>query len=94
MARDIGEWLEGLGLRKYAGAFGENEIDFDALPHITEDDLKNIGVALGARRKLLAAIVDLKSGTGQTSEDEVSDDRPSRAEAERPGLRRTRQVCP
>ncbi len=83
MARDIGEWLEGLGLARYAGAFGENEIDLDTLPHITEDDLKNIGVALGARRKLLAAIVELKSGAGQTSEDEVGDNRPSRAEAER-----------
>ncbi len=83
MARDIGEWLEGLRLARYAGAFGENEIDLDTLPHITEDDLKNIGVALGARRKLLAAIVELKSGAGQTSEDEVGDNRPSRAEAER-----------
>ncbi len=80
MAGDVSEWLEGLGLGRYADAFGENEIDLDALPHITEDDLKDIGVALGARRKLLAAIVELKSGAGQTSEDEVGDNRPSRAE--------------
>ncbi len=56
MAHDIGAWLEGLGLGQYADAFGENEIDLDALPYITEDDLKDIGVALGARRKLLEAI--------------------------------------
>ena len=49
MARDIGEWLEGLGLGRYAEAFAENEIDLPALPHITEEDLKEIGVALGAR---------------------------------------------
>ena len=56
MVRGIGEWLEGLGLGRYAQAFAENEIDFGALEYITEDDLKDIGVALGARRKLLAAI--------------------------------------
>ncbi len=83
MTHDIGEWLDRLGLVRYADAFGENEINLDALPHITEDDLKDIGVALGARRTLLAAIKDLKSGTGQTSEDEVGHDRPSRTEAER-----------
>jgi class 3 adenylate cyclase/tetratricopeptide (TPR) repeat protein len=59
MARDISEWLEDLGLGKYADAFAENEIDFDALPHVTEEDLKEIGIALGARRKLLAAIAAL-----------------------------------
>ncbi len=34
MARDISERLEDLGLGKYADAFAENEIDFDALPHV------------------------------------------------------------
>jgi class 3 adenylate cyclase/tetratricopeptide (TPR) repeat protein len=59
MARDIGEWLEGLGLSRYAEAFADNEIDMHALPHITEEDLKEIGVALGARRQLLAKIGEL-----------------------------------
>ncbi len=44
MARDIGEWLDGLGLGRYAEAFADNEIDLPALPHITEQDLKEIGV--------------------------------------------------
>ncbi len=83
MTRDIGAWLEGLGLGRYADAFGENEIDLDALPYITEDDLKDIGVALGARRKLLAAIAELEPATEQSSEDEVAGDRPSGVEAER-----------
>jgi hypothetical protein len=61
MARDISKWLEDLGLGRYTGVFAENEIDFDALPHVTEEDLKEIGIALGARRKLLAAIAKLES---------------------------------
>jgi class 3 adenylate cyclase/predicted ATPase len=60
MARDISEWLEDLGLGKYAEVFAENEIDLAALPHVTEEDLKAIGVALGARRKLLAAITAIR----------------------------------
>ena len=62
MARDIGEWLKVLGLDRYTEAFADNEIDLHALPYITEADLKDIGVALGARRKLLAAIVALTKG--------------------------------
>ncbi len=38
MAHDIGEWLEGLGLVKYAEAFVENGVDLRALPHLSEDD--------------------------------------------------------
>ena len=34
MARDISKWLEDIGLGRYADAFAENEIDFDALPNI------------------------------------------------------------
>ncbi len=67
MARDIGEWLEGLGLGRYTEAFTDNEIDLHALPHITEDDLKDIGVALGARRKLLAAIAVLANGEAEAA---------------------------
>ena len=43
MARDVGEWLEGLELTKYVGVFVENEIDLDTLPHLAEADLKELG---------------------------------------------------
>ncbi len=57
MADDIRQWLEDLGLGGYAEAFAENFVDFDVLPRLTNDDLKDIGVAaVGHRRKLLDAI--------------------------------------
>lgn len=59
MARDIREWLENLGLGKYVEAFAENEIDFDVLPHLGEADLKELGLPLGPRKKLLATIAEL-----------------------------------
>ena len=36
---DIASWLARLGLDKYIEAFTANEVDFDALRHLTEDDL-------------------------------------------------------
>ena len=63
MAHDIGDWLEDLGLGKYVDVFAENEIDLRALRHITEEDLKDIGIALGARRILLAAISELRAAS-------------------------------
>ena len=47
MAHDIGEWLEGLGLGKYAKAFVGNGIDLRSLPHLSEDDLKEFGCLAG-----------------------------------------------
>ena len=56
MADNIGNWLEQLGLGKYTPAFVDNEIDLDTLPYVTDEALDKIGVALGARLKILGAI--------------------------------------
>ena len=54
---DVGGWLRGLGLGKYEAAFLDNGIGEAVLPHLTVEDLKEIGVAtVGDRRMLLAAI--------------------------------------
>jgi class 3 adenylate cyclase/predicted ATPase len=58
---DIAEWLRGLGLERYAVAFRDNEIDWEALPKLTAEDLQDLGVVLGGhRRKLLEAIATLR----------------------------------
>ncbi len=49
MAEDIAQWLDRLGAGKYAEAFVENGVDLRALPHLSEDDLKELGVLLGCR---------------------------------------------
>jgi SAM domain (Sterile alpha motif) len=54
--QQIADWLQKLGLGQYAQRFAENEIDVSVLPHLTDQDLKDIGVPLGPRRKILAAI--------------------------------------
>ena len=53
---DIGAWLHDLGLERYVSAFRDNEIDWDVLPKLTAEDLKDLGVVLGGhRRRLLDA---------------------------------------
>jgi class 3 adenylate cyclase/predicted ATPase len=57
---DIEAWLQGLGLERYVSAFRDNEIDWEVLPKLTSEDLREIGVAaVGHRRKLLDAIAAL-----------------------------------
>jgi hypothetical protein len=55
----IEDWLEKLGMSEYAQRFTENDIDISVLRHLTDQDLKELGVSLGHRRKMLAAIVEL-----------------------------------
>ena len=54
--QQIADWLEKLGLSEYADRFADNKIDVSVLPHLTDEDLKEIGVPLGHRRKMFAAI--------------------------------------
>ena len=57
--QQIADWLEKLGMSEYAECFNENGIDVSVLPHLTDQDLKDLGVLLGHRRKMLAAIAKL-----------------------------------
>jgi hypothetical protein len=57
--QQIADWLEKLGMSEYAQRFTENKIDLSVLRHLTDQDLEDIGVALGHRRKMLAAIAGL-----------------------------------
>ena len=56
MADDIAQWLEGLGLSHYAQAFADNDVRLDVLPDLTDADLRELGVSLGDRKRLLNAI--------------------------------------
>ena len=57
--QQIADWLEKLGMSEYAQRFAENGITVAALPHLSDQDLKDIGVLLGHRRIMLAAIGEL-----------------------------------
>ena len=66
--QQVADWLEKLGLSEYTALFAENGIDISVLRYLTDQDLKDIGVLLGHRRKMLAAISELTGATTVTSE--------------------------
>ena len=54
------QWLEGLGLPQYADVFEANDIEAGVLPLVTDQTLKDIGVAsAGHRLRILAAVGQL-----------------------------------
>jgi hypothetical protein len=59
VTKNIGEWLASIGLAEYADRFTENAIDLSVIHDLTDQDLKELGVLLGHRRKILRAIATL-----------------------------------
>jgi class 3 adenylate cyclase len=58
--QQIADWLEKLGMSEYAQRFADNDIDFSILGDLTDQHLKDLGVAsLGHRLKILRAIAKL-----------------------------------
>ena len=51
--QQIADWLEKLGMSEYAERFVESDIDTSVLRDLTDQDLKELGVSLGHRRKML-----------------------------------------
>jgi class 3 adenylate cyclase len=60
----VAEWLASLGLSEHA----QHRIDDPSvLPHLTDQDLKDIGIPLGHRRKMLAAISEAGAAAASAS---------------------------
>ena len=76
------DWLETLGMSEYAERFAANDIDTSVLRHLTDQDLRELGVSLGHRRKMLAAIAEL-AGAAPTSSQPASNEPKSQDAAER-----------
>ena len=53
------KWLAENGLGSYESVFAANKIDFDAIRQMTDADLRELGLALGDRKRLLQAIAKL-----------------------------------
>ena len=60
------EWLISLGMSEYADRFAQNRIDLSVLPELTDQHLKDLGIALGDRLKMLRAIRELSNATPTT----------------------------
>lgn len=56
---EIDAFLKELGLSKYATAFAAGEVAFSDLAYLSEHDLIDLGLPLGPRRRLMAALEDV-----------------------------------
>jgi class 3 adenylate cyclase len=81
---NITAWLKGLGLERYEPLFSDNEIDWEVLPKLTSEDLREIGVvAIGHRRKMLNAIAALGAASPAATLMAAPSDTTAPAEGER-----------
>ncbi len=81
---NVAAWLQSLGLERYEPLFRDNEIDWEVLPKLTSEDLKEIGVvAIGHRRKLLDAIAAFGAAVPVAAVTAAAPDAPAPADAER-----------
>uniref|UniRef100_A0A3Q7I2M2 SAM domain-containing protein n=1 Tax=Solanum lycopersicum TaxID=4081 RepID=A0A3Q7I2M2_SOLLC len=55
-AESVDNFLQSLGLEKYAITFQAEEVDMAALVHMTDEDLKAIGIPMGPRKKIILAL--------------------------------------
>jgi class 3 adenylate cyclase/predicted ATPase len=78
---ELAQWLEQHGLGKYTDVFAENDVGFDVLPHLTEEHLKELGVSLGDRLRVLKALGTLDTPT--VAEAPPAPPTPASGEAER-----------
>jgi class 3 adenylate cyclase/predicted ATPase len=62
----IADWLKKLGMSEYAERFVQNRIDIAILPDLRDQHLKDLGIPLGDRLKILRAIRDV-AGAVSTS---------------------------
>ena len=74
--QQIADWLEKLGMSEYAQRFVESDIDTSILRDLTDQDLKELGVSLGHRRKMLRAIAELAGAAPTTPEATLAQPKP------------------
>ena len=66
---DLVRWLDGIGLGKYAQTFTAEDVDLDILVSLSDGDLKQLGVSLGDRKRLLRAVESLRTERRRTEAD-------------------------
>src|SRR5215208_6060194 len=74
MASSVREWLAGLELEHLTTVFEKAQVGLRDLSLLDEDDLRELGLALGPRKRVLNAIAAMKSTDGVDSGGKASND--------------------
>ena len=70
-------------MEQLAATFAANDIDIDVLPDLTDEDLRELGLSLGHRRRLLRAIAELSRERSPPSAEATEANADTGREAER-----------
>src|SRR5208282_3707825 len=81
----IEDWLNGLGLGKYSKTFAANDVDFRVLPDLNSADLQELGVTLGHRKIMLAAIAAMREAQLKETQVEAKQEQPTAVVDGQPG---------
>ena len=65
--QSLNEWLDEIGLAQYGEVLERNAVDLDVLPELSEQDLSDLGIPLGHRKRLLKALKDATSSEGRVA---------------------------
>jgi SAM domain (Sterile alpha motif) len=55
----FGTWLAEIGVGSYDAVFASNDIDFDVIRLLNDAELRELGLTLGDRKRLLQAVARL-----------------------------------
>lgn len=58
---ELSHWLAELGLEEYVPRFEANQVELADVPHLTADDLREIGLPVGPRRRFLTAAAEMSA---------------------------------
>ena len=81
MADDLTRWLEQAGLGEHAATFVSQRIDRDMLGDLSEQDLRELGLSLGDRKRLTKALAAMTQGPSPVLKGEAEGAGPSPAPA-------------
>ena len=62
----VEDWLASFGMSEYAERFADNDVDASVLRDLTDQDLRELGVSLGHRRRMLRAIAEMTAASSVT----------------------------
>ena len=72
MTDKVTRWLKQQGLEQFVPVFVEQQIDWEILSELKEDDLEKLRIPLGPRKKIIKAIAALDVGNSESQSQTVS----------------------
>lgn len=63
----LSDWLHSIGLDQYAQLFADNDVDLEVLRILTEEDLHQLGVSFGHRKRILKAVAEIDSRSAESA---------------------------